>query len=586
MLVSGNDILVTKEVGFFVEDEILLKDATPVGAIVEVAGVAANGRLDSEYRSIAADLYREDIGPVPGAGPVRGVSYYKGTAYAWRNTEGNLSMKMFKSSSSGWVEVDLMATFDFYQGDKEIFPGETITGHSSGATALVKAVVVKSGSWSAGDAAGYIVFTDMTGTPTTGELVYVDGIKHARAVGTYTTTTLAPSGSVRTVISNFGGGPDNQRMYGVDGQNNAFEFDGETYVPIFTGMAVDKPNHLAVHKQHLFLAFGASLQFSAIGNPYIFDPVLGAGELALNGPVTNLLILPGDQSSGALGVYTRNDTSVLYGTSSEDFRLSTSNSGTGAIEYTAQSLDQAYALDDRGVMAMSASDQFGNFAPASLTLNIRPFLQARRTLATASTVNREKGQYRVFFSDGTGLYITIANGKMLGSMPVQFPDSVTCCVEGENAAGDATSFAGAENGFVYQLDAGSSFDGEIIQATITLVFNSIRSPRIIKRYRRASIEMTGENYAEVQFGYDLGYRSTDINQASEDQYFSDLRSSYWDTFTWDNFVWDSKEVSPTEAEMLGAAENIAIRISSSSNLFRPFTVNSIILHYSMRRGLR
>jgi hypothetical protein len=65
-----------------------------------------------------------------------------------------------------------------------------------------------------------------------------------------------------------------------------------------------------------------------------------------------------------------------------------------------------------------------------------------------------------------------------------------------------------------------------------------------------------------------------------------LRSSYWDEFVWDNFVWDGKEVSPTEIEMLGTGENVAIRISSSSDLFKPFTVNSIILHYSMRRGLR
>jgi hypothetical protein len=586
MAIDGNNIAVTKEVGFFTVDEILLDGMTPIGAVTSVAGVSADGLADAQFRNLAADTYREDIGAVPGSGPVRGVSYYKGKVYAWRNTTDGLAMKMYASSASGWVEVDLMATFDFYQGSDEIFAGETITGHTSGATALVKAVVVKSGTWSGGDAAGYIVFTNMTGTPTSGELVYVGGTKHARAVGTYTTTTLAPGGRVEAVVANFGGGPANQRIYGCDGVNRAFEFDGDAYVPIFTGMPVDNPTHVAVHKQHLFLSFGASLQFSAIGNPYIFDPVLGAGELALNGPVTNLLILPGDQSSGALGVYTRNDTSVLYGSSSEDFRLSTSNSGTGAIAYTAQSMDQAYVLDDRGVMAMAASDQFGNFAPASLTLNIRPYLQFRRNLATASSVNREKGQYRVFFSEGAGLYMTIANGRMLGSMPVQFPNAVRCCVEGENSLGDTAAFFGSDNGFVYQLDAGTSFDGALIPANINLVFNSVRSPRILKRYRRASVEITGDSYAQVQFAYDLGYGSTDINQAAEDQYSSDLRSSYWDEFVWDNFVWDGKEVSPTEIEMLGTAENIAIRISSSSDLFKPFTVNSIILHYSMRRGLR
>jgi hypothetical protein len=55
---------------------------------------------------------------------------------------------------------------------------------------------------------------------------------------------------------------------------------------------------------------------------------------------------------------------------------------------------------------------------------------------------------------------------------------------------------------------------------------------------------------------------------------------------WDNFVFDGNELSPSEVEVEGTAENIAISISATSDLFRPFTVNSIMLHYSTRRGLR
>jgi hypothetical protein len=375
-------------------------------------------------------------------------------------------------------------------------------------------------------------------------------------------------------------------MYGCDGKNNAFEFDGTTYVPIRTGMTVDTPNHICFHKQHLFLSFGASLQFSALGYPYQWTPLLGAGEIAMNAEITNLLILPGNQSSGALGVYTRQDTSVLYGTSSANFQLSAFNTGTGAYAYTAQNLDQSYVLDDRGVISMSTSLNFGNFVPASLTMNIRPFIEAHRALAVGSSVNRDKGQYRVFFSDGSALYLTITNANLLGSMPVQFAHTINCCVDGEAPSGGTVQFFGSGNGFVYQMDAGTSFDGGTIAANINLVYNSTKSPRVLKRYRKASVEITGDSYAEIQFGYDLGYRKESITQPVDLSYQNDLRSSYWDEMIWDNFVWDGSDVSPSEIEVTGTAENMAIRISSNSDLLQPFTVNSVIVHYTLRRGLR
>jgi hypothetical protein len=584
--VDGGNVVITRETGNFLIGEALLVSAVNVGVIDAIAGAVADGLQDATYKSLAAADYRADITAVPGSGPVRGVCFFSGSTYAWRDNAGATRLDMYKSTSSGWTAVPYFGVFDFYQGDQEIFPGETIVGHTSGATALVKAVVKLTGTYAAGNATGYIVFTNMTGTPTSGELVYVDGVKHARAVGTYTTIAPLPGGRVQTSIANFGGGQTNKRLYYCDGVNQAFEFDGETVVPIYTAMLPDVPTRIAVHKQHLFLAFGHSLQFSAISDPYVWDPVLGAGEIAMNDSITQLLSLPGDQSSGAMAVYTRTDTSVLYGTSSEDFALSTFNVGTGGVANTGQNLDQSYILSERGVMGLGTTLNFGNFATASLTMNLRPFIQVRRNLASASIVNREKGQYRVFFSDGYGLYLTIANGKYVGAMPIQFPNPVLCTSEGQSVDGAESSFFGSSNGFVYRLDAGTSFDGAVIPANLSLVYNSTKSPRILKRYRKASVEMTGDSFAEFAFGYDLGYRTQFLDQPSDSTHENDLRSAYWDSMVWDNFVFDGNDISPSEVEVTGTAENMGIRISSVSALLQPFTVNSIIVHYTLRRGIR
>ena len=580
-------LVLTRVTGVFAPGEYLTASSVIVVTGIEIIGVAADGLLDATYKGLAADDYRADIQAVPGSGPIRGVAYFEDDVYAWRDNVGGTELAMYKSSTSGWTAITLGLELKFDDGTVEITDGMTVTGDTSGATGVVRRVVLQAGTWGGTPrASGRLILTSISGTFADNEEIRVGGTKYALANGSQSQMAWIPGGRVQSVVANFGGGQDNRKLYFCDGKNRAFEWDGDYLVPITTSMSPDVPTAIQVHKQHLFLAFGHSLQFSGLGLPYQWDPVVGAGEIAMNAPITNLIVLPGDQSSGAMGVYTENDTSVLYGSSEADFRLSNFNTGTGALRYTAQNMDQTYALSERGVMGMGTTLNFGNFLAASLTLNIRPFIQLRRNLASASVVNREKGQYRLFFSDGYGVYLTIANNNYMGAMPIQFPNPVTCTTEGGNVDGPEASYFGSTNGYVYTLDAGTSFDGTDIPANITLVYNSTSSPRILKRYRRASIELTGDSYAEFGFGYDLGYRTTELEQPSDEVYSNDLRSAYWDSFVWDNFVFDGRDLSPSEVEVTGTAENMAIRISSVSSLLQPFTVNSIIVHYSMRRGLR
>ena len=585
IVIESGYLVVTKVTGTFADEEQINVGAAVVGMSTGIAGAVVNGPLDARYKNLAADAYRSDITPLPGQGPTRGVAFYKGNVYGWRDNIGGTALVMHKSTSSGWVPVALGFEMSFDGGTAEILDGQTVTGATSGATGVAKRVVLQDGAWTTSDASGRLIFASVSGTFIDNENLQVGGVTKALANGTQAAITLAPGGRVEPVIGNFGG-VEGYKLYGCDTKNRAFEYDGEVYVPLSTGMTVDKPTHIAFHKQHLFLSFGASLQFSSIGDPYKWTPLLGAGEIAMNEEITNLLLMPGDQTTGALAIYTRNNTSILYGSSSEDFRLSTYNSGTGAVAYTAQNMDQAYALDDRGIMNLGTSLNFGNFVPTSLTMNIRPFLKGRINLATASSIEREKGQYRVFFSDGTGIYLTVLNGQLLGAMPVQFNNPVLCAFEGENQLGISASYFGSTNGMVYQLDAGTSFDGENIQANLTLVADAIKSPRVLKRFRKGSVELTGDSYAELQFGYLLAYSSPEVSQPFDTSYSVDLRSPFWDSMIWDNFIFDGRDIAPTETEMTGVGENVAIAISSVSDSFRPFTINSVIIHYSMRRGLR
>jgi hypothetical protein len=584
--ISDNLVVYTKAVGAF-----LAADAVYVGGVLKTTVVSLGGTVSAdssqaaEYLALAADNYRADIGAVPGSGPIRGVVFLHTTqeVFAWRNNAGGTAMAIYKASTSGWTAVSLGFEMPFNTGTLELVDGNTITGQTSGAVGTIKRVVLQSGSWTGGTAAGYLVFASITGTFSASENLRISTTTYARAVSAQAAITLNPDGQLDFVIENFGSAT---RIYGADTVNYGFEFDGTTYVPIRTGMTTDTPTHVAVHKQHLFFSFGSSVQFSGIGAPYEWSPIVGAGEIALNNVVTAFLVQPGDQSTGAMAIYSDDNTFVLYGSSSANFALVSYNVGTGAKPFTCQNVNVSYSFDDRGVINMATTLNFGNFDSAALTLNLRPFVQQRRNLAVASGVNREKGQYRVFFSDGYGLYVTLANGKYMGSMPVQFPNAVTCMAEGEKPDGAETAFFGSTNGYVYRLDAGTSFDGEEISASMTLVFNAVGSPRLLKRFRRGSLEITGSGYAEFAFNYDLAYSSTYIGQESEASYSSNLVASFWDSAVWDAFVWDGRTLAPSEVEIKGTAENIAIRVASISAIYQPFTINSIILHYTPRRGLR
>jgi len=293
--------------------------------------------------------------------------------------------------------------------------------------------------------------------------------------------------------------------------------------------------------------------------------------------------LPGDQTTGAAAICHEMGSQILYGSSEADFQLNSFEDSAGAKARSGQRLGALFVLDDTGVLALTATLNFGNFVANTLTLNIRPFLQARRNLATASLVNREKGQYRLFFSDGAGLYITLVNGKLVGAMPVQFPDVVRCACAAESPDGTETAFFGSDDGWVYRLDAGTSFDGDAIDWDLTLVPANQRTPRQNKRYRKATFEIQGDSYAEFSVAFDLAYGSTErAQQTVADDVEVLLQNSYWDSFTWDLFTWDGRVLAPSEVSIDGSGENIATRITGLSAAFEPFTINSQILTYSPR----
>lgn len=582
-------IVITQVTGSFTDSEVVKVGATTIGtAVPYTASISA--LLAAQYTAATADVYRALIAKPTGSGAIRGVFTLAvggvDSTYAFRDNAGGTAVNLWKATTTGWTQVVFKYTVSFTAGGAST-PADGATLTQGGVTATVRRVVAQSGSWAANSAAGQLVIDAPSGGNFAGGAATLSGGINVTLSGAQTQITMAAGGKFEFAVGNFSGQANTTRIYGVDGVNKMFEFDGTTLVPIATGASPDTPRHIAIQKNYLFCSVGSSIIYAGVGTPYRFSSTDGGGEIAVGDTITGFAVQPGAQTTGALAVYARSATNMLYGTSPSTFNLVPYNTGAGAIEWSVQNMNQTFVLDDLGITSLATSLAYGNFTAATLTNNIRPFAAEIKTRVNCSSVSREKSQYRIFCSDGSALYTTIVNGKLLGHMPMSFPTAMNVAWEAQLANGTEVTYLGGSDGMVYRLDAGSSFDGAAISAYFTLIWNGARSPRIRKRYRHASIEVQGNYYAAFDLGYGLGYGSTEIPQGDTTTYASSFSAApSWDSFTWDSFTWDGATLSPTEVALAGTAENIQFTVSSNSTYVQPFTVNSFIVHYSVRRGLR
>ncbi len=473
-----------------------------------------------------------------------------------------------------------------------IAEGVTITGGTSGATAVVTRVSLESGTWEGGDAAGRLIFASQTGNFTAEKLTAGATANLATIAGNSTAITLSANGRFKTYIHNFSGALSTRRVYGCDGVNRGWEFDPVTavFAPIATGMSTslygDRPSNVIAHKNQLFFSFGPSVQNSSIQNPFDWEPILGAGEIALGDNVTGFSIQMGAQAGASLAIFSRNSTSVLYGDDTDNYQLIKLRDEAGAYENSIQSMGQALYMDDQGWMGMQTTLDFGNFSYSSKSTLIRPFINTRKSTIKDSCIVRGKSQYRAFFDDKSVMSATMVGDKLMGLMTSYLDHKVTCMCSVEESDGSDGIFFGSTDGFVYQMDKGTSFDGGAIEYSIILHFMDLNAPGLIKAWKSMALELTGDGYAAFSFGYQLGYNSSLIVQPNYQTGAESFTPSHWDEFTWDDAWWDGATVSPQRFKLNSSSTNIAFAIYANSDMLKPVSFGGGVFRYIPRRYQR
>lgn len=596
---TGAGYLVLGEVvGAFVIGEHLHVGATDVGVTTTISNedVSPTG-LDADetaFMALSIEARRALIGVVPGSGKLRGVWMLNGTVYAFRDNAGGTAGLMWKATAAGWVAVDLGRKVAFTSGGvAAIARGVVVTGTTSGATATVAHVELTGGTFAGGDAAGVLFLGGQVGAFVAENLNVPAQLNIATLAGNSAAIALLPGGRYDFDNFNFLASAGTTRMYGCDGVNKAFEFDGTLFAQITTGVTDDTPDYIAAHKFHLLTGFKeGSIMTSGftdgVADPFSYVALTGAAEIGVGHEVTGLM----PDVNGAAVILGRNSVHILYGSGAgtdDPWKLDTQADDTGGHPFTAQKVGSPFYLDNIGVRTMSAVNAYGNFSIGpSVTRQVLPLFESKRKLGvdpTASIRCRTKGQYRVFFDDGTGLTLFLEK-KTIEPTVFNFPLTVQCACSVNDVDGQEFMFFGSDDGYVFQLDAGNSFDGAAVPAYCRLSFANLGSPQMNKRWHKIVMEVDASAGVEMSIMADFGYGDPDLVSSLSQDFTITGGGGFWDEMNWNEFLWSSAINGLAEAFIDGTGANISAVVVSNLTYEDPYTLQGERLYFSTRGLIR
>jgi hypothetical protein len=571
---SGAYIALTRVTGSFVDAEDLEVSAVVKATVLSTAP-SIDGFLDNTLAKLAADEYQADITKVPGSGRVRGVAILNDEVYAWRDNAGATAMVIHKATTSGWTAVAMFHQISFTAGSNDYVEGDTLT--QGGVSATVKRVVLESGTW-AGTAAGRLIITVPSGG------VFAAGAAAGGGVctlsGASALITLSPGGRVRTDAYTFTAALADKRLYGCDGVNPEFEFDGTVYVPIATGMGSIRASFVRCHKSYLYYAYRGSLQRSAIGNPYVWSAIFGAAELGTGDEITGLLSVGGNTDAAALMVLCRNALFVLYEDATTT-RMDPLSRVSGAQPDSGQDIGGVVALDTPGVMRYPYTRNFGNFAWDTVSMDIQPI--AKNQACACSVYVSGKFKYRVFFTDGTSISgLPVGKGQFQWSI-INYGRNIVIAEHAE-IDGDARTFYADDNGWVYEADKGRSLAGDSLPYAVKLLPLTQRSPMVEKTYRMMQLEVECLSACTLYTSGEFGNGEDGATQqTSTPQYGIGLT---WDLSNYDQAYWDTAAIGLKTLPLEGVGTRVAISVAGEAADELPHTLYAVTVLYTPRRITR
>ena len=398
-------------------------------------------------------------------------------------------------------------------------------------------------------------------------------------------------GKASHVLYNLNG---DDKVVFVDGVNypGIYSTSGNTFAEVSSSTDVLGAEHVAVFKNTGFYAKGNNVFFTAPFTVDDFSVANGAGSVNVASEVTGLAVFR-DQ----LIIFTSDSIKRLTGNTTSDYQVSPITDRIGCVNGdTIQEVggDIMYLAPD-GIRLLSATDRIGDFgldiASDPIAKDANKFLSS--TPNYSSVLMREKAQYRIFAyveseqrEAAKGLIATkfVSQGASGISWSSTFGIKVYVADSRYSGTSETICFSNTD-GYVYTLDTGSSFDGELIEAIYESPYMPITDPQIRKSFYKMTLyaEPTGSMALDLNIKYDFGTTSnTGVVQPSTQSIDSTGTSVFLfgdTTSVFGTATYGGELDKVYNTNIIGSGKTVSIRIEDNST--NPsFTLDTALLEFS------
>jgi hypothetical protein len=456
----------------------------------------------------------------------------------------------------------------------------------------------------------------LTGVPQIGDTFSITGVEKvytvlavptvtsgAAALSIFPTLASSPAdNAVLTMLScdRSGGGKLRVAKYRVNGVdkvlcvdsfNVPFIWDGTTFTELTAAPSdVIGASFVAYHKNQMFFAKGEVLTFTAPYTDTDFSVANGSGVIAIGGNITG--IIPFRE---ALIIFTDKTINQLVGNTLQDFVLQpvTKNVGCVAPDTIQEIGGDVIFLGPEGLRLFSATDRVGDFNLGVVSKPIQNEMTAliASSSSFASCVIKQKSQYRIFGYNATGLSTANAKGvlgtQMVGDNTSTMSWAETLGIKAYVADSDyenqtETIVFAHDDGFVYEMENGNSFDGANIIASFATPFVSINDPRIRKTFYKLFLYTDPKGGVTTSVNLKLDFDTQDSiqpdtiqlsNEAGVVGFYGSSGARYG------SIVYGSKLVKQFETQVIGSAFSVSLQfVSDGQN--PPFSLDAATLEFA------
>lgn len=402
------------------------------------------------------------------------------------------------------------------------------------------------------------------------------------------------------------------KKYNFAGVEKVIMVDGVVKPIIYNGTAVSQltalssdyagGNHLELYKDHIFMATDYNVYFSAPFSDTDWSAASGGGVISFNDQITGLKIFR-DQ----LYVFTKRQINRIVGNTVSDFQRIPVSLDLGCIEEdTIQEIagDVVFMGPD-GLRLLSGTDRLGDVGLGAITKPIQSEATSFQTRNNTfcSLVIRNKTQYRIF-GYKSGDPVAQAQGLIGVQFASQGGDNMAWAeTRGIKAYVSYSEYSESqevllfanEDGYVYEMESGITFDGSPIEASFFTPYLPINDPTIRKTLYAVHtyIDPTGSFNASMTLNYDFNGQNvvqpdpieltntldTEIGGRIAGIYGEATYATYSGETVTSGFIYGDAVRVTLRKQVTGSGFVVSLEYISSGST-QPFTLDALAIEYA------